>query len=132
MSGDDPQEDDLRPETAAKMARRMSQSNLPVPDELAQVRERIKSLQTREGELRALLLANPDIREGASWLAEIRLTKQDRIDLKELRACHPDIVEQFTFPVEITSVVLSGITEDGELVSGRRMREIISPNRSDT
>jgi len=105
--------------------------NIPVPDELAAVRVQISMLQTREAELSALLLANPDIREGAGWLAEIKVTKQDRTDLKELRACHPDIVGEFTFPVEITSVVLSGITSEGEIISARRMREISGPNRSD-
>lgn len=106
--------------------------NIPVPDELAEVRAQIKALQQREAELRALLLANPDIREGANWLAEIKVAKQNRTDLKELRAMHPEIAEQFTFPVEVTLVALLGITEDGELVSARKMREIDSQDRSDT
>jgi predicted phage-related endonuclease len=96
--------------------------NIPVPDELAQVRDQIRSLTEREEELRRLLLNNPDLREGAAWLAEIKTTQQSRTDIKELRAHHPDIVEQFTHPTPITRVVLSGITSDGEIVSARKLR----------
>jgi biotin-(acetyl-CoA carboxylase) ligase len=97
--------------------------NIPVPDELADVRDKIRSLTEREEELRRLLLNNPDLREGAAWLAEIKTTQQSRTDLKELRAHHPDIAEQFTHPTPITRVVLTGISEDGELISARRMRK---------
>jgi hypothetical protein len=96
--------------------------NIPVPDALAEVRAQIKDLETQEAELRRLLITNPDLREGAAWLAEIKTTQQERTDLKEMRANYPDIVAEFTFPTEITRVVLSGVTEDGELVSARRMR----------
>ena len=46
--------------------------NIPVPDELAAVRAEIKALQSQENELRRLLIDNPDMREGAGWLAEIK------------------------------------------------------------
>lgn len=98
-------------------------SNRPVPDELWQVREQMRTLKAREEELRQLILANPDVREGASWLAEVRTATQQRTDWKELKAMHPTIVEQYTFPIEIRTVVLSGITEDGELISARAMRK---------
>lgn len=94
----------------------------PVPDELAAVREQIKALQTREAELRRLLLTNPDLRAGAAYLAEIKVTQQQRCDLKEMRANYPEIVEQFTMPVDVTSIVLSGITSDGEIIPIRRFR----------
>ena len=96
--------------------------NVPVPDELAAVREQIKALETHEAELRRLLIANPDIRQGAGWLAEVKVSKVERCDLKELRANHPDIAEQYTFALDVTRVVLSGITEDGEIVSARQLR----------
>lgn len=96
--------------------------NLPVPDELAAVREQIRRLETREAELRQIIFGDPDVRTGANWVAEIRTTIQQRTDLKELRASHPLIVDEFTYPTEITRIVLSGITEDGELVSARKMR----------
>jgi hypothetical protein len=98
--------------------------NLPVPDELAHVRDEIRSLTAREEELRRLLLSNPDLREGASFLAEIKTTQQRRCDLKEMRAHHPDIVEQFTHAIELTRIELTGITEDGELVSRRKLRTV--------
>lgn len=99
--------------------------NIPVPDELAQVRAKIKVLEQREAELRALLLANPDIREGASWLAEIKTVTTQRTDIKEMRAIHPEIVEQYTFSVGTTRIDLSAITSDGELIPARRFKNAV-------
>jgi hypothetical protein len=97
--------------------------NTPVPDELASVRAQIRILEEREGALRSILLSDPTARTGANWLAEVKTVQQSRVDLKELRACHPDIVEQFEFPTEITRIVLMGIDQDtGEIVSARKMR----------
>ena len=45
-----------------------------------------------------------------------------RVALKELRAMHADLVDEYTFPTEVTRVVLSGITEEGEIVSARALR----------
>jgi hypothetical protein len=98
--------------------------NIPVPDALAEVRAQIKQLETREAELRNLLIANPDLREGAAWLAEVKVSQRETTDLKELRAMHPDLVAEFTHALDVTRVVLSGITEDGEIVSARSMRNI--------
>jgi hypothetical protein len=97
--------------------------NVPVPDELAQVRADIKRLEAREGELKRLLLLNEDLREGAAWLAEIKTVKRQIVDMKELRAMYPEQVEEHTYPREITQVVLSGISEDGEIVSARRFKK---------
>ena len=102
----------------------MNTPNTPVPDELAAVRSEIKRLEERENELKRLVLDNPDVRTGASWLAEVKTVETTRTDLKELRAVHPDIVDQFTFQVPVTRVVLSGITEDGEVVSARKLRSM--------
>jgi hypothetical protein len=97
--------------------------NIPVPDELAQVRDEMKRLETREAELRNLLIANPDIREGAAWLAEVKVSQRETTDIKEMRACHPDLVAEFTHALDVTRVVLSGIDADtGEIVSARQMR----------
>jgi hypothetical protein len=98
------------------------QPNIPVPDALAAVRAEIKALETREVELRRLLITNPDLREGAAWLAEVKVVTTQRVDLKELRAMHADLVDEYTFPAEVTRVVLSGITEDGEIVPARALR----------
>ena len=97
-------------------------ANVPVPDALDAVRAEIKALQQRERELRRLLIDNPDLREGAGWLAEVKTVTTQRVDIQELRACNPDLVAEFTFPEQSTRVELHAITEDGELVSARRMR----------
>ena len=96
--------------------------NVPVPDALAAVRAEIKALETREAELKAALIADPDIREGKAWLAEIVVINTTYTDLKELRAMHPDLVAEYVFPKQVTRVVLSGVTEDGEIVSARAIR----------
>lgn len=97
--------------------------NIPVPDRLAAIRAQIKDLESQEAELRKLLIKNPELRTGASWLAEIKVVTQDRVDMKELRAMHHELLEEYTFPLEVTRVVLSVITEDGELISARKMKE---------
>jgi len=97
-------------------------ANVPIPDELNAVRLEIKRLAERESELRRLILTDPETRTGNDWVAEVKEVTQDRCDLKELKACHPDIAAQFTFPQTITRIVLNGINEDGELVSARKMR----------
>ncbi len=102
----------------------MNTPNVPVPDELAAIRSEIKRLEERETELKRLVLDNPDVRTGASWIAEVKTVDTTRLDVKELRANHADILDQYTFQVPVTRVVLSGITDDGELVSARKFRSI--------
>jgi hypothetical protein len=94
--------------------------NTPVPDELFAVRAQLKQLETREAELRQLLLANPDLRTGAAYLAEIKEIATNRVDIKELRAMHKDLIEEYTYPQKTVRIELSAITEDGELISVRR------------
>ena len=67
-------------------------------------------------------LLKPEIMGAPEFLLARNQTQQERTDIKEMRANHPDLVAEFTFPVEITRVVLSGITEDGEIVSARQLR----------
>lgn len=95
--------------------------NIPVPDELYAVREQIRRLEERETVLRNLLLDNADLRTGASYLAEIKTLKVPRTDLKELRAAHPELIDEYTYPLEQTRVVLMGISEDGEIVNPRKL-----------
>jgi len=98
--------------------------NLPIPDELAAIRAEMKRLEERESDLRMLLLSNPDTRTGANWIAEIKTIQQDRTDWKELRAAHPQLVDEYTYSLPVTRVVLSGITEDGEIVGARKFRKM--------
>lgn len=102
----------------------MTIPNTPPPDELAQVRADIKRLSKREEELKALLLAHPDVRTGAAWAAEVKTIETTRVDLKELKAMHGDLVAEYTFPQKITRIELLGVTEDGELISARQMRAV--------
>ena len=94
--------------------------NIPVPDELADVRAAIKRLETREAELKGILLSDPSARTGAEYLAEIREITSNRTDIKELRAMYPEIAAEHTHPVTTKRVELRGITDDGEIVSLRR------------
>jgi hypothetical protein len=98
--------------------------NIPVPDELADVRARVKALEQREAELKAILLTDPSARTGAAWIAEIKEIETNRVDIKELRAMHKDLVGEYTFPQKVTRIELSGISEDGEIISARQMRNI--------
>ena len=93
---------------------------LPPADELFAVRAEIKRLTGREHDLRSLMLSDPSARTGNSYAVDVVNVTTTRTDLKELRANHPDIVEQFTFPTTTQNVVLRGINEDGELTSLRR------------
>ena len=98
--------------------------NIPVPDELADTRAKIKALQQRENELKALILANPDIREGAAWIAEVKEIETNRVDVKELRAMHKDLLEEYTFPQKTVRIELSAIDADtGEIIPARRARQ---------
>ena len=103
--------------------------NVPVPDALAAVRAEIKALQQREGELRRLLVDNPDLRTGAGWLAEIKTVTTQRVDIRELRDCNPDLVAEFTFPEQSTRVELSAIMEDGEIIPARRARQAATESK---
>ena len=100
----------------------MSISNAPLPDQLADVRVQIKALQEREAGLKGELLAHPELRTGASWIAEIKTVQQQQTDWKQVREAAPEVVAEHTYPREITRVELNGVTEDGEIVSARKFR----------
>ena len=101
----------------------MTIPNTPVPDELADLQEQIRKLEARKEVLRGLLLDNPDLRTGADWVAVIKTVTQSHTDIKELRAMHPKLVEEYTHPRTITRIELNGIDADtGEIVSARKMR----------
>ena len=100
----------------------MSISNAPLPDQLADVRAQIKALQEREAGIKGELLAHPELRTGASWIAEIKTVQQQQVDWKQVREAAPDVVAEHTYPREITRVELSGVTVDGEIISARAKR----------
>ena len=98
----------------------MNIPNLPPADELHAVRAQLKTLGERETVLKQLMLSDPSARSGNQFVVELREVETTRVDLKELRAMHKDLVAEYTFPVKTTRVELRGISEDGEVVSLRR------------
>ena len=84
-------------------------------------------MQKQEAELRDAIIANPDIRTGNNWVAEVKEVETNRLDVKELRAMHQALLEEYTFPQKTVRVELSAITEDGEIVSARRARHNHAP-----
>ena len=98
--------------------------NLPLPDQLNAVRQQIKQLEEREGELRRQILQHPELRTGHEWLAEIKTTQVRRTDWKEIAALHPGLVEEHTFSLPVERVVLSGIDQEtGEIIGARQFRK---------
>ena len=98
----------------------MAEDQLPPADELFAVRAEIKRLTGREKDLRSLLLSDPSARTGNAYAVDVTDVTTKRTDLAEMRKCHPEIVEQFTFPLTTQNVVLRGIAEIGEITNLRR------------
>jgi aspartate carbamoyltransferase regulatory subunit len=93
---------------------------IPPADRLAQVRAMLKVFGDEESQLKALMLNDPSARTGNQHVVELHEVETSRTDIREMRACHPAIVEQFTFKVKTTRVELRGISEDGEIVRIKR------------
>lgn len=87
---------------------------------MADIRDRIKALEAREGALRSLMFSDPSARTGNHVVVEIEEVQTTRLDTKELKANYPDITAQFEFRVPVKRVVLRAVSEDGEIVSRRR------------
>jgi predicted phage-related endonuclease len=101
----------------------MPTDQLPPADELFDVRDKIKQLTSRERELKAIVIADPSARTGNHYAVDVKDVATARLDIKEMKANHPSIVEQFTHTVFDKRVELRGISDDGELVSLRRKPE---------
>jgi hypothetical protein len=89
---------------------------------LASTRAAIAALEKREAELRTLMLTDPSARTGNKVVAEIVTVKTSRVDLKELRAMHADILEAYTFTRDVQKVELRAISADGEITNRPRQR----------
>jgi predicted phage-related endonuclease len=105
----------------------MPTDQLPPADELFDVRDKIKQLASRERELKAIVIADPSTRTGNHYAVDVKDVATARLDIKEMKANHPSIVEQFTHTVFDKRVELRGINEDGELTSLRRKPEKATP-----
>lgn len=95
---------------------------VPPADELHEVRQRIADLKDRESALRSLILSDPEARTGNRFLAEIKEVETSRTDWTELKAAHPGLIEEYTYPATDKRVELFAITEDGEIVRPPRRR----------
>jgi N-methylhydantoinase B/oxoprolinase/acetone carboxylase alpha subunit len=76
----------------------MSTSNTaPLIDELGDLRARIAALERREAELRKQVadLGTGEHR-GNRWVAQVKKRRHSRVDLRALRARHPEIVKTCT------------------------------------
>lgn len=97
--------------------------NLPPADELYAVRAQIKRLTERESALKSLMLTDPTARTGNDYLVEIKTVHTNRVDIKELRAAHPAIVDEYTFPLTQERVELRAIDEEtGEITRVKRRK----------
>jgi hypothetical protein len=94
---------------------------LPPADRLAEVRQQLRSLTEQEAALKALVINDPSARTGNQFCVDVVEVASNRTDIKELRACHPDLVAEFTFKVKTTRVELRGISEDGEVIRNKRV-----------
>jgi hypothetical protein len=92
-------------------------------DDLADVREELKRLGEREAVLREYLIAHPDDRHGARFVAELKDVTTARVDLKELRAMYPTQVAEHTYDRTVQQLRLLGIGADGEVLSAREARK---------
>jgi hypothetical protein len=99
-----------------------SEQQLPPADELFDVRAEIKHLTSRERELKALMIGDPSTRTGNHYICVVRDIETARLDVKELKAAHADIVGEYTHVVTDKRVELRAITDDGEIVAIKRVR----------
>jgi len=95
--------------------------NVPPADELFAIRAQLKALETREAEIKAVLLSDPSSRNGNAYVAEIRSITTNRCDIKELRAAYPQEVDEHTHPVTTMRVELKAIDQEtGEILPVKR------------
>ena len=85
--------------------------NLGPADELADIRSQNRALEAREAVLRVTLLRDEEARVGKDYVAEIRETTTQRVDMRELKAMYPEQVAEHTFPAKTMSVVLRAIAD---------------------
>jgi hypothetical protein len=72
-------------------------------------------------------LSDPAARTGKRFIASVRTQKQRRIEADRLRRDYPDVAAAVTVEVSVKQVVLSGVTEDGQIIPLRRARDGKAP-----
>lgn len=95
---------------------------IPPADELHAVRQQMDQLKQRADALRALLIGDKDSRTGNRYLAIVKNVPRRQFDLAEFRAGNKELADEYTHTVNDVRVELRGLTEDGEIVSTRKVR----------
>jgi hypothetical protein len=85
----------------------------PPADQLAAIRQQLRSLTEQEAALKALVINDPAARTGNHFCVDVVTVTSNRTDIVELRAAYPDIVAEHTHAITTTRVELRGVDEDG-------------------
>lgn len=72
------------------------ESNKALADELAELRDVIRTLQAREAELRTVMLSDPEARVGKNHIVSIKRVKSRRVNAERLRRDYPDVAAVVT------------------------------------
>ena len=84
-------------------------TNLPLPDQLDEVRDKIKVLKKREKEIADELKKTGGIVRGAFVEAEVKTDTQRRLNTEKVKAELADRLDEFYERGEITKVLLREI-----------------------
>ena len=84
-------------------------TNLPLPDQLDEVRDKIKVLRAREKEIAAEIKNIGGLVRGAFVEAEVKTDAQKRLDTEKVKAELADRLDDFYQYGEVTKVLLREI-----------------------
>ena len=84
-------------------------TNLPLPDQLDEVRDKIKVLKAREREIAAEIKSIGGLVRGAFVEAEVKTDAQKRLDTEKVKAELADRLDDFYQYGEVTKVLLREI-----------------------
>ena len=83
----------------------MTQTNRKPPDELADVREKIRELKAREDVLREMLISGEVELMGDEFVAKVSVSNSERIDTARMKKeLGTDFLKPFLVPSRVTTV----------------------------
>ena len=91
------------------MFEKTAATNLPLPDQLDEVRDKIKVLKAREKKLAAEIKSIGGLVRGAFVEAEVKTAPQKRLDTEKVKAELADRLDDFYNYGEVTKVLLRDI-----------------------
>ena len=95
-----------------KSVNRTSERNLPVPDQLYEIRQEIKALKLVEKELVEVIKQAGTMMLGADYVAEVRRNEKKTLDTKALKDWYgEDEIQPFYKSSPYKAVTLKKITE---------------------